>query len=87
MNACTYVKRRRCHEAAANLQRIQYVSDVMIDPPSKGPHQGWTIEAVLLHHEVPASVLSALAGAELRLLPGATGTRGEPSDTRVVARA
>lgn len=87
MSVCTQVKRRRCRDAKTNLERIQYVSDAWVEPPGTGNHQGWTIEAVLLHHEAPAAVLSAIAAAELRLDPDATGTRGEPPETRVVARA
>lgn len=84
--ACTHVKRQRCREAVRDLEPIQYVSDAWIQPPTDGP-DGWTIEAVLLHHEIPAVVLETIADAQLRVLPDRTGTRRHPTETRVVARA
>lgn len=87
MSACTVARRRRCEQAATTLHAYDVVAAVDVLPPTRGPHDGWTVEAVMCHSEVPVSILSALAAAELSLLPDATGTRGEPMHTVVVARA
>ena len=53
--------------------------------PHRGSHQGWTVEGVLYHSEVPPTVLDALSAAELSLDPDTTGTRGEPMQVEFVA--
>jgi len=61
---CTVLSRERTREAAAECSDVEIVTSADVFPPGDdGDH--WTLEVVVEAAAVPATVLAALADAEL----------------------
>jgi len=61
---CTILARERTREAATECSRVPIVTSADVLPPSE-QRDHWTLEVVVEAAVVPATVLEALANAEL----------------------
>lgn len=65
ITACTVTRRRRCRQTARTLEAYEVMPAGDVFAAHRGSHQGWSVEGVLYHSEIPPTVLDALSAAGL----------------------